>query len=145
MTDAFHDNTLRTLPVVQNIWAINRAYIASMLPKDEEVTEDDMIPVNENMSILSAALRAAEIVSGKYAVLTVKASAAAETIVITDADGNEVTLDKCVRKVDGDVAIFSIMFNVTGNKGAALNYGIRCFDADGLASVNTESVTVTIK
>lgn len=145
LTSAYETNTLNTQPIIQNIWAINRAYIASMLPKDEEVTEEDMLPVNENMTILFAGLRATDVYSGKYAVLTVKASATAETIVITDADGNEVTLDKCVRKVDGDVAIFSIMFNVTGNKGAALNYGIRCFDADGLASVNTESVTVTIK
>lgn len=145
MTDAYNDNTLNTLPLVQNVWAINRAYIASLLPKDDEVTEDDMIPVNENMSILSAVLRSAEIVSGKYAVLSVKASAAAETIVITDADGNEVALEKCVRRVDGDVATFSIMFSVTGNKGAILNFRIRSFDADGLASVNTESVTVTIK
>ena len=101
--------------------------------------------MNENLTITSAALKASKVVSGKVATLSVKASSEASTIVVTDAAGNEVTPKKFLTKASGDMVTFQFMWTVTGSRGDSLNYTIRAYDADGLASVNTMDVTVTIK
>ncbi|MGM9627423.1 MAG: hypothetical protein ACI3V4_04940, partial [Faecousia sp.] len=108
----------------------------------ETITED---PVNENLTITSAGLKASSVVSGKVATLSVKATADASTIIVTDADGNEVTPTKVQAKPSGDTVSFQFIWKVTGSRGDTLDYTIRVYDADGLASVNTMEVTVTIK
>lgn len=117
------------------------------LLRDRTVVEEEVVevPTNENLKINSAALKTAKVVSGKVATLTVKADAAAETLLITDVDGNEVEFTRLTRKVSGDVATFTAIWIVEGSRGDALNFTTRVYDADGLASVNTETVTVTIK
>ena len=105
----------------------------------------DTTPVNENLTINSASLKASSIVSGKVATLTVKASADASSIVVTGPDGAEVTPTRAQTKASGDTVTFLFMWKVTGSRGDVLDYSIRVFDKDGLASVNTESVSVTIK
>ncbi len=99
--------------------------------------EEEQIPVNENLTVNSAALSAAKVVSGRTTTLTVKAGEEAEEIVVLDAQGNEVTATRCTRKVSRGVATYS-------SSGQALNDSVRVYDADGLACVNTKTVTVTI-
>ena len=139
---ASEENTLDTLSIVQQPFAVLTARLNAV---EEEEPEVEQIPVNENLTITTASLKAAKVVSGKVATLTVKAGADAETIVITDADGNVVEATKCTTKVSGDVVTFTFIWVVTGSRGDELTYTIRVYDADGLASVNAETVTVTIK
>lgn len=127
--------------IVAQTFAVLRSYLTAL----EEEPEVEDVLVNENLTINSASLRASLIVSGKSTVLTVKAGSEAQTIVITDGDGNVVTLDKCVRKVSNGVATFNIMWTVTGDLGEVQEYTIRAYDINDLASVNVETVTVTIK
>ena len=141
VTAAAEADTLDEEPIVAQTFAVLRARMAAV----EEEPEVEEIPVNENLIINSAALRAAKVVSGKTATLTVKAGAEAETIVVTAADGTAVEATRTVRKVSGDVATFTFFWNVTGSRGDALDFTVRVYDADGLASVNVETVTVTIK
>lgn len=138
---AYEENDLLSTPIVAEPFAVLTARLSAV----EEEPEVEQIPVNENLTITSAGLRATKVVSGKVANMTVKASADAETIVVTDSEGNVVEPTRCVRKVSGDVVTFTFIWNVTGSRGEVLDYIIRVYDANGLASVNTESVTVTIK
>ena len=134
--------TLSDDPVVREVRAIRQALMAQA---PEEEVEVDTTPINENLTINSASLKASSIVSGKVATLTVKASADASSIVVTGPDGTEVTPTREQTKVSGDTVTFLFMWKVTGSRGDVLDYSIRVFDKDGLASVNTESVSVTIK
>lgn len=135
------EGDLFSTPIVAQPFALLNARMAAV----EEEPEVEQIPVNENLTITSASLKAAKVVSGKVATLTVKAGADAETIVVTDADGNVMEATRCVRKVSGDVATFTFIWEVTGSRGDALDFSVRVYDAEGLASVNAETVTVTIK
>ena len=121
---------------VATVYALRKAVV------EEEV---EIIPVNENLSINSAALKASKVVSGKVATLTVKAGTDASTLVVTGPDGNPVEFTRLTSKVSNGVKVFNAIWKVTGSRGDQLDYSIRVFDEDGLASVNTESVTVTIK
>ena len=100
--------------------------------------------INPDLQINSAALRADKVVSGKVATITAKAGITAETIVITDANGAAVVTTRMVRKEDDGMAVFSVIWQVFGSRGDVLDFTIRVFDADGRASVNTKTVTVTI-
>lgn len=131
---------VRSTPLVSEPYQVLKA----RMPAAEE-PEVETIPVNENLNITSAALKANKVVSGKVATLTVKAGTEAQTIVVTDSAGNVVEATKLTRKVSGGVANFQFIWTVTGSRGAELTYTIRVYDANDLASVNTETVTVTIK
>lgn len=141
---SYDAGTLKQNPLYAEPYAVLSARMAAQEPEVEE-PEVEQIPVNENLSITAASLRADKVVSGKTAILTVKASCDAASIVITDADGNAVEATKCTTKASGGVVTFTFTWKVTGSRGDALDYSIRVYDANGLASVNTEIVTVTIK
>ena len=136
---ASDQGTLAETPIVYQTFGLLKARLAAAMP------EIDTVPVNEEMMINSAALRATKVVSGKTAILTVKADAEAQTVVITDADGNIMENFSCTRKVSAGVATFTINWKVTGSRGQSFTYTIRVYDEDKLASVNTETVTVTVK
>jgi len=138
---ASFEATLDTLAIVQEPFAVLRARLNAI----EEEPEVENVPVNQNLTVNSASLKVAKVVSGKVATLTVKAGADAETIVITDAEGNVMEATRCTRNVSGGVATFTFIWQVYGSRGDALDFTVRVYDANGLASVNTETVTVTIK
>ena len=100
--------------------------------------------INENLTINSASFRVPKVDSGKVATLTVKAGSDAASIVITDPNGKPVEPTKQQMKADNGEVTFLTMWIVTGNSGDQLNYTIRVYDADGYASVNTKTVTVTV-
>ena len=138
---AAEEGNLDQQPMVAQTFNLLRA-LREPAAKEPEV---EQIPVNENLTINSAALSAAKVVSGRTVTLTVKAGEEAEEIVVLDSQGNEVTATRCVRKVVRGVATYTFTWKVTGSSGQALNYSVRVYDADGLASVNAETVTVTIR
>lgn len=117
-----------------------RSFRAAAMPEPEPV-----IPVNENLTIASAVLKASSIVSGKYATVAVKAGADAVKLTVVDASGNEVELARSASTTKDGVVTFQAMWKVTGSRGDVLRFTVRVYDADGLASVNTMDVTVTIK
>lgn len=129
------------VPVVAQPFNLLRA-VRELAHKEPEV---EQVPVNENLTINSATVPATKVTSGRTTTLTVKAGDEAQTVVVVDSQGNEVTPTRCVRKVVSGVATFTFVWKVTGSSGQALNYTVRVYDANGLASVNTESVTVTIR
>lgn len=102
------------------------------------------IRINENLTINYAWLKAPQVGSGKVATLTVKAGADAASIVITDPNGNSVEPTREQVKAGNGEVTFMTMWTVTGSRGEQLNYTIRVYDAEGNASVNTETVTVTV-
>ena len=106
-------------------------------------------PINENLEITAAAFKASKVVSGKLANLTVKATYEAVDLLITDADGNEIPEEDITRftsKVGSDGTVtYNIIWKVYGSRGDVLEYNIRAYDADGYASVNEETLSITIK
>ena len=118
-----------------------RSLRAAAMPKPEE----PVVPVNENLTVTSAALMADNVVSGKFAIAAVKAGADAVKLTVVDASGNEVELARSASTTKDGVVTFQAMWKVTGSRGDVLRFTVRVYDADGLASVNTMNVTVTIK
>lgn len=142
---AYAASILSDDPAVQQISMMAKARIAQMPQEPEEETEVTE-PVNEALTIDSAALKATKIVSGKLATLSVKAGSEADSLVVTGPDGVVVEPTRSQKKQASDGTVtFMYMWTVTGNRGDVLDYSIRVYDASGLASVNTETVTVTIK
>lgn len=141
LLEAAEEGTVDELPLVQQTFGLLRA-VRDLIAAEPEVEE---IPVNENLTITAAKLTATKVVTGRTATLTVKSGEEAQTLVLVDSQGNEVTPTKCTRKVSRGVVTFTYIWKVTGSSGQTLNYSVRLYDADGLASVNTESVTVTIR
>ena len=138
---AAEEGTLNDEPMVAQTFGLLRTLrgLASVEPEVEQV------PVNENLIINSAALSAAKVTSGRTATLTVKTTNEAVKLVVLDADGNEVTATRCTTKVSSGVVTYTFTWKVSGSSGQQLNYTVRVYDADGLASANTETVTVTIR
>lgn len=110
-----------------------------------QTSEAEKPAVNENLEIKSAALRAEKVVSGKSATLAVKADEAAKKLVVLDADGNEVEFQKVTSKVADGIVTYQAMWTVTGNRGDVIPYTVVVYDENGLASVNTKEISVTIK
>lgn len=111
-------------------------------PSEEPVEEPT---INEELVIESAALRAAKIVSGKNAMLTAKVSGDAVSVVVLDADGNAVEFKKVASNEKNGIVTFQAVWTVTGSRGEVINYTVMAYDANGLRSVNTLPITVTIK
>lgn len=111
-------------------------------PSEEPVEEPT---INEELVIESAALRATKIVSGKNAMLTAKVSGDAVSVVVLDADGNAVEFKKVASNEKNGIVTFQAVWTVTGSRGEVINYTVMAYDANGLRSVNTLPITVTIK
>ena len=92
-----------------------RSLRAAAMPEPEPV-----IPVNENLTIASAVLKASSIVSGKYETLAVKAGADAVKLTVVDAAGNEVELARSSSATKDGVVTFQAMWKVTGSRGDVL-------------------------
>lgn len=104
------------------------------------------VQINPDLIINTAVLRANKIVSGKYALLTVKAVGDAATIVVLDADSNPVTFKNLAGPVVKDgISTFQATWFVTGNRGDILIFTVILYDTLGRRSSNTKQVTVTIK
>lgn len=101
--------------------------------------------INEELIINTAALKAASIVSGKNATLTVKATEQAATLVVTDSSGSAVEFIKIASSTKDGIVAFQVAWVVTGSRGDILDYTVAVYDANGLRSANTMTVTVTIK
>ncbi len=141
---ASEDGTLDEEPVVQEVAKVYEYRRAQMVPEEPE-EEPVEVPVNENLTIDSAALKAAKVVSGRLATATVKVSGDVDHIAITDADGVEVEYYRLTSKASGSQMVYTAIWTVTGSRGDELNFNVRAYDAEGLASVNEEVLTVTIK
>ena len=104
------------------------------------------VQINPDLIINTAALRGYKIVSGKSAMLTVKAVGDAATIVVLDADSNPVTFWKVAGPaVNNGISTFQAAWHVTGNAGDILIFTVILYDTLGRRSSNTKQVTVTIK
>lgn len=101
--------------------------------------------VNENLIINSAVLKATQIVSGKYAALTVKATVQAAVCTVTDSSGGIVEFKNYSRLPSDDIVTFRATWTVTGHRGDVLGFTIICYDENGRRSANTKTVEVTIK
>ncbi len=124
----------------------------SDVPVEEPVAPTPII--NEDLEIASVSLKATKKIKGgdkaeNRMMLTVKTTAAAETVVICDASGNalpEDAISQLVRKETGNGKVtFTVVFTAGGKRGEELNYSVTVYDSNGYASVNTETVTVTVK
>lgn len=141
-------NAIENSPALTAFKAMQEHYKA--LAPQEPVEEPSEEPVeeptiNEDLVIESAALRASKIVSGKNAMLTVKVSGDAASIVVLDADGNAVEFKKVASNEKNGIVTFQAVWTVTGNRGDVLNFTVVVYDSNGLRSSNTVPVTVTIK
>lgn len=104
------------------------------------------VQINPDLIINTATLRANKIVSGKTAMLTVRAVGDAATIVVLDADSNPVTFKKVAGPAVNDgVSTFQAVWTVTGNRGDILIFTVILYDTLGRRSSNTKQVTATIK
>ena len=101
--------------------------------------------INDTLIIESVALKADRIASGKNATLTVKVSAAADTLEVLDENGTPVEFKKIASNTRNEVITFQAMWAVNGDSGDVLNYTVVAYDADGLRSANTESIEIVIK
>lgn len=141
-------NAIENSPALTAFKAMQEHYKA--LAPQEPVEEPSEEPVeeptiNEDLLIESAALKAAKIVSGKNAMLTAKVNGEVETLVVMDENGNVVEFEKIASSTKNGVATFKAVWTVTGNRGEVINYTVMAYDANGLRSVNTLPITVTIK
>lgn len=141
-------NAIENSPALTAFKAMQEHYKA--LAPQEPVEEPSEEPVeeptiNEDLLIESAALKAAKIVSGKNAMLTAKVSGEVETLVVMDENGNVVEFEKIASSTKNGVATFKAVWTVTGSRGEVINYTVMAYDANGLRSVNTLPITVTIK
>ena len=107
--------------------------------------EADSENVNQNLEIINAALQSDAVASGKRASLAVSASLNAEEIEVLDAEGNLVSSTSLTRTDKDGKAVFTFLWRVYGSRGDKQVYTIRVKDAEGKYSVNTMTVTVTIK
>ena len=154
---AFSAGTLKQEPIIAEpaaVFAARRPVVAPEATEPEvtepevtepEVTEPEVTEPLTNLTIQSTALRAAKVVSGKVATLTVKTSVEGASIKVFDAEGIEMTPERCTSKTSGDVVTFTFLWKVSGTRGENLNFTVRAYDADGNMSLNEEIVTVTIK
>ena len=117
------------------------AYFRAQAPQDP--SEEPAI--NDTLIIESVALKADRIASGKNATLTVKVSAAADTLEVLDENGTPVEFKKIASNTRNEVITFQAMWAVNGDSGDVLNYTVVAYDADGLRSANTESIEIVIK
>lgn len=101
--------------------------------------------INEELIINTAALRAASIVSGGRATLSVKATEQAATLIVTDSSGSTVELTNVASSTKNGIVTFTATWTVTGSRGDILDYTVAVYDANGLRSANLMTVTVTIK
>lgn len=101
--------------------------------------------INDTLIIESVALKADRIAFGKNATLTVKVSAAADTLKVLDENGTPVEFKKIASNTRNEVITFQAMWAVNGDSGDVLNYTVVAYDADGLRSANTESIEIVIK
>lgn len=138
---AEEEGTLDEEPLVAQTFGLLKA-LRGLAPQEPEV---EQIPVNENLVINSVGLSAAKVTSGRAATMTVKTTNEAAKLVVLDAEGNEVTATRLSTKVSNGVVTYTFTWKVSGTSGQQLNYTVRVYDAEGLASVNTETVTVTIR
>ncbi len=141
-------NAIENSPVLREFMALRDHYKA--LAPQEPVEEPSEEPVeepaiNEELVINSAVLKATKIVSGKNATLTAKVSGDAASIVVLDADGNAVEFKKVASNEKNGIVTFQAVWTVTGNRGDVLNFTVVVYDSNGLRSVNTLPITVTIK
>ena len=141
-------NAIENSPALTAFKAMQEHYKA--LAPQEPVEEPSEEPVeeptiNEGLVIESAVLKAAKIVSGKNAMLTAKVSGEVETLVVMDENGNVVEFEKIASSTKNGVATFKAVWTVTGSRGEVINYTVMAYDANGLRSVNTLPITVTIK
>ena len=141
-------NAIENSPALTAFKAMQEHYKA--LAPQEPVEEPSEEPVeeptiNEGLVIESAVLKAAKIVSGKNAMLTAKVSGEVETLVVIDENGNVVEFEKIASSTKNGVATFKAVWTVTGSRGEVINYTVMAYDANGLRSVNTLPITVTIK
>lgn len=141
-------NAIENSPALTAFKAMQEHYKA--LAPQEPVEEPSEEPVeepaiNEELVINSAVLKATKIVSGKNATLTAKVSGDAASIVVLDADGNAVEFKKVASNEKNGIVTFQAVWTVTGNRGDVLNFTVVVYDSNGLRSVNTLPITVTIK
>ena len=101
--------------------------------------------VNENLIINSAVLKATQIVSGRNAALTVKATVQAAVCTVTDSNGGIVEFKKYSRRPSDDIVTFTAIWTVEGHRGDVLGFTVICYDENGRRSANTKTVEVTIK
>jgi len=136
---------LRDLNIVSETFALYNTRETVTEETNPTETEPAVENVNENLSIVSASLKADSVVSGKVATVSGKVTPEVAAFVITDDEGNVVEPERCTMKADGDIMRFSLIWKVTGSRGDVQKFTVTAYDANGLASVNQETVTVTIK
>lgn len=93
--------------------------------------------VNADLNIYSAEFLGMG--SNNVASVSVTASDNAESIVITDENGNEVVLTNCVKVVSNGIATFTATFEAEDGK----TYNVNVCDADGKYASAAETVTVS--
>lgn len=141
-------NAIESNPVLAAFKALSEHYraLAPQEPVEEPIEEPIIEPeVNEELLMEYAGLKASNIVSGKKATLTAKVSGEVETLVVMDENGNVVEFEKIASSTKNGVATFKAVWTVTGSRGEVINYTVMAYDANGLRSVNTLPITVTIK
>lgn len=141
-------NAIESNPALAAFKALSEHYraLAPQEPVEEPIEEPIIEPeVNEELLMEYAGLKASNIVSGKKATLTAKVSGEVETLVVMDENGNVVEFEKIASSTKNGVATFKAVWTVTGSRGEVINYTVMAYDANGLRSVNTLPITVTIK
>lgn len=116
-----------------------------MMAEEAEEEPSEEPTVNENLAITSAKFKTSKVVSGKSVTLSVVTTSEADSVTITDKDGNEIVPDKSAKKANGDKMNFTFVWSVTGAKGEELTYTVRAKDASGALSVNEETVSITVR
>ena len=102
-------------------------------------------PYDPNLSIKSASLKITKLLFTKTATLTVRADSPATRVVVTDSEGNEVECRQFAVKFPGLPTTIQATWQVRGSRGKKLTYTVRVYNAEGLASVNTQEVSATIR
>lgn len=147
--NAVTSGNLEDDPALAELKRIQEALLTEKNQDSEEPAQPDtevpQIPVNENLKVTGAALKASNVVSGKSAVLTVKCGAEAQAVTVVDSQGTPVEFTKVVSKESGDTKTFQVMWTVNGERGDTLPYCVSAVDSQGCSSANTMEVIVTIK
>lgn len=104
-------------------------------------------PYDPELSVVSADVLAIRgIFSKKTTVtLTVRADKPITRITVTDSEGNEVEVKQYTIGFPGYAKIITATWQTTASRGDVLEYTVRAYSADGLASVNTVHVTAKVK
>lgn len=104
-------------------------------------------PYDPELSVVSADVYAVRGIFTKKttATLTVRADNPITRITVTDSDGNEVEVKQYAIGLPGYAKIITATWQPDASRGDILEYTVRAYNADGLASANTVSVTTKVK